>query len=465
MSALDAFLTGFFQQTNKIQEENRSQANDYYASQLERARTVGLTKYKERKANAQAAADTAQRLVRDASMPPDIAKKLAQGGLGSLGQAEELWAKNSDIPMSEDFWRDIYGVAKSSQDTNGGDFNEALKQAYAVATKAPESEPDTTGVGKKFMDNFFGNNSMDKAWDKLDNTKIDGDLTAGDALRAASSEEPTSSLGVNYSKLQDYSDAAAFAKKQAMAGDKDLTIDNINTLNKARDSAIQEYIDKKISLGGVDPAKAQTPEFQAQLKNEAEQYAAQVIQRDFPDYAGKYPWLQSRGTEETSIGRTSPTETTQSDPAPQYQTEIPTGIFPAVTLNINGKHTPGKFSKYDPASGSVYYATPDGREFKIDANKASKPNQIAPNSTPQQVDATTRLNKVLADSTDPNKAASVTSSFYLLANEEPPRTLYKEGLGTLQLKGESNEGGSRFYIYSIQNEMNPGGTIRVPVKE
>lgn len=444
MSNASAFLKGFFGSVKTIQDENRERANNYYDRQLERAQTIGVEKLQARRAKAAQADSVAQKLMGQGNIPPDIIREAAKGGLDGLSQLEEIWksASSDGIDTDETFWRDVYSVGKEASST-GQPLVPAMGDAAKLASKPPEAPRDRK---RSFGDIVFGNDSMERAAQRLSETEVVEGYSAADLL---SLEEPTDQptngtidWGAYYEKASESEAAAKEAerlRKKEEKGEDPLSVTERNTIAGEFFKDIDKEAGRRFADEGLS---VDSPEYEGRLAKERElveeERLKELLKVQSPEDVLKIPALKEIHDRIIAKEEEAASQVTPSQGQPT-QTK-PSGVMEKV--NIPG-YGVGTFSHMD-REGNPVYSTSSGKMISTTISEVSDPNKPAVEESPQGQATQERISSAIASIV----AGQEPEGFFIGRGETPPKNIPSPEGGVLKLKQEIDEG----YLYGVDGD-------------
>lgn len=468
--ALSGFLTGFFERSASISADRREKADDFYAKQLERAQTIGLTKIQERKSRVERANGLANALVTQANVPPSVIRRAAEGGLDNLDQIQQIWtdANAKGIKTDKAFWEGVYGAAEADAEATGGDFTSSFSRIAGLQTPPPKEEKGDTKM--TWADAIYGGGDMGRTWDRLENTQVADGYSAADLLRMETAQEQTGSVLLPNAEYLHDREVEAESRKPGSRTD-------VTALNTDFETYRKDYIEtNKFNL----PAEASEEERRAhreKIEAEADAVAAgkvaQVYGKDFTLQTLPYlaPYLQP---EETAPEQPAPTPAPADAPiteapAPEglggpAKSAASTEIPPGVRTKLRYKGSRYKAVGVAPDGNIIYQNVETGRkdtfprEYVMEADKqASSP---ATQATQQRLDgAMKRIVEGMDGKSLSGQELSKISEeqLFIGQDEQPPEVLNHPRFGALRLKEETQDS----YIYAGQG---PGAEVEIAKK-
>lgn len=461
--AISGFLTGFFDRTADISKGNRERADEYYAKQLERAQTVGLTKLQERKDRVKAATGLAQSLTTQAQIPPHIINRVAEGGLDQLTQLQEIWndAASKGIKTDKAFWEGVYGAA-DAQSGDGGNFNENFSRIAGMNMPPPPEKGDSK---MSWHDALYGTGDMDRAWSRLDNTEVADGMSAGDLLRAEQQSEQIGAPALpNPEFLADKAAEAERAQRDAEAP----TDEDKARMNKDFEDYRKEYVESH-KYDGL-PADGATDEERRAARQAAEDAANSYAAGKVVEVYGSgrvsvvLPHItQYLAPEEGAAPEVVGPEGTAApqpklgfgqQPAPKSaeSTELPAGVRPKVrtggaTFDFAGVAKDGRI---------IYESPETGRKIAVQRDTVMETGYAAAEGSTQATQQ--RLDAAMKEMhTEGADAQSIyNNKLFIGADETPPDVLNHPLYGPVRLAGEDEVA----YYYEGQQGAGTELTIR-----
>lgn len=446
MSNLESFLTGFFGRTAEIHKDNRERADDYYAKQLERAQTTGMAKLQERRAKVNKSTQMADALATQAGVPPAILKRVAEGGLDNLDQVQTIWedAQSKGIKTDRSFWEGVYGAASAESDTTGEDFSTAFSRIAGANLKpAPKEE---TGSKRGWGEILFNTDAIDGAWDKLNTTKIEGDLTAGDILRSEGQEEVTGRLQLPNIGYLAEREAQVTAEQKSL---KPPTDEDIFRAQRYYDDAVKEIEEQqdRTAMASMPPEEREIERrrMRQEASNQATQELVSVLGQDRVEQL--LPHLFQ--TQEAAPVETTPITGGPVAEAPVQKSaasnELPVGVKERIT-DGSAIYT---FDSVAP-DGRIVYKSSAGGKFSVARDRVMDQDKgvSAPSEqgTQQRLDAA--IQKLATGNFTEAEFQDISDNQLFIGKDEAaPTVLNHPGFGPCTLIGEDSE----YYYYQGSN--------------
>lgn len=368
------FATGFFNKLSDGIDTRSEDARNYFNSQVETARALGLENKRRSSAMIDESVSIAKRL-EAMGVPKDIIMAQANMDPASLGdfysQADKFRLE-AGVTTDDAFWRDIYDLSGTFQAPNE-DFNTFFSRMYGPIVEAAREDPEGFEQDRKgsIWAKAFGYDAMERARDKLATTEVVPGMTAEQAIAQGDTPRPNKVGGESFVTV----DPNALRKNVA---EESINPQTMEIIDKKFAEISSEVATEITSAMGAE--KLNTGEGRALLDRATKKAAYEKIKElyvgdeKYLSYIRKRYSLDEEGmpidSEEAPTASPEattaplPVEPTTGSPEPSAPVEAPTEpVTDTTPLTSSEKIALSSYgSSYfeDNGDGTVTYTGPDG---------------------------------------------------------------------------------------------------------
>lgn len=367
-SFVEGFLTGFMRDQTEVIRKRKDDAENYFNSQMELARTRGL---KNRDLTKQVMDGNLQiaRQLEQVGVPKDLIMSVAKQNpddlSGVLKTIQEL--QMNGVNPDESFYRDLIQVSKDYKAPDE-DLSTFMTNLYRPLKANASSSPEGT-VNDSLWATMFGSNAMDRSRNKLDETIVADGMTAGDLLSYSDTPMPNTtgapSVVLDASMIGDETRAA----KERLRGTSPLTPSEITSINNTYDEIIGQARVKvldawmKAHPEVENPSESEIPGFTELVERVAAEKILEIYRpEDLSQIPRIYKYLagDEEGTDTGSVeppAETPPPVVPEAAPAVE---ETPVKPLKPLPAGVPQTLPDGSFF-YDVADdGTIIFIGPDG---------------------------------------------------------------------------------------------------------